>query len=107
MDEQQTEQQMEQQDTVTQRVSEFAVASLVLGILSFLNLANLDKIVLAVVFGILALRRIERTGDRGRGLAMTGITLAVIAGVLLSVFLVRYWPQIQAQIQRAATQQQR
>jgi hypothetical protein len=88
----------------TEKVSEFAITSLVLGILAFLNLANLDKILAAVVFGILALRRISRTGARGKGLAIAGIVLAVSAGVFLSILLVRYWPQIQAQVRSAAAQ---
>lgn len=97
MDEQSTQEQQ-----CTDTFSEFAIASLALGALAFLNLANLDKILAAVVFGILALRRISRTGQRGKGLAIAGIALAVTAGVFLSILLVRYWPQIQEQVRAAA-----
>jgi ABC-type cobalamin transport system permease subunit len=84
--------------------SEFAIVSLVLGLLAFLNLANLDKIIAAVVFGALALRRISRTGQRGKGLAIAGMALAVIAGTFLTILLIRFWPQIQEQIRAAAAQ---
>lgn len=48
--------------------SGYAIAALVFGILG--------GIPLAVTFGIVALRRTARTGQRGRGVAIAGLTLA-------------------------------
>ena len=60
----------------------FAIAALVLGILG----------VFGVVFGIIALRRIRRTGAHGRGLAIAGIVLScswialIAVGAVLAAF---------------------
>ena len=66
--------------------NEFAIVSLVVGILSFVTLFGLEKAIIAIVFGILGLRRISRnTQLRGKALAITGIVLGSIAVVLLIV----------------------
>jgi hypothetical protein len=62
----------------------FATASLILGLLCFVNLAGLEKAVLAIVFGVLALRRrpapvlVQR-----RTWARTGVALGVAVIVLV------------------------
>jgi hypothetical protein len=62
----------------------YATASLILGLLCFVNLAGLEKAVLAIVFGVLALRSrpvpvlVER-----RAWAMAGVALG--AGVMVLV----------------------
>ena len=48
---------MEQQKSA---MSEFAIASLVMGIVSFFQLMSWEKGIVAVVFGILALKNIGR-----------------------------------------------
>jgi hypothetical protein len=65
-----------------------AVASLVCGVLSCLVVTA----VLAVVFGNLALARIEESGrrERGRGLAIGGIVLGWIGIALLGVLAVAW-----------------
>ena len=39
-------------------MSEFAIASLAIGIASFISLAGMEKAILAIVFGALALKRL-------------------------------------------------
>lgn len=56
-------------------VNALAVAALVLGLLCFLPVAGL-------VLGLVALRQIKRTGQSGRGMAVTGVVLSS-AGALL------------------------
>jgi uncharacterized protein YqgC (DUF456 family) len=69
----------------------FAIASLVLGVFSLLELGALIVPGLAgVVIGILALRRIARTGRAGRGLALAGVVLSVLS-LVAAGFL--YWSQ--------------
>ncbi|MFC0430163.1 DUF4190 domain-containing protein [Kutzneria buriramensis] len=63
-------------------VNGFAIASLVLGIL-----APFSGLVLGLVFGIIALVGIRRTGERGRGMAITGIVLSSL-WILLVVAIV-------------------
>ncbi len=90
-------------------LSEFAIVSLVLGILSFLQLAGLEKAIAAVVFGILSLKKIAAAESKSRGesLAAAGIVLgvvyAVIAGIAVFALLknpalleqIRQWPVAQ------------
>jgi hypothetical protein len=59
------------------RLNGFAVASLVLGILS--------GSLLAIIFGVIALRQINSRGDRGRGMAIAGIILGSIWLLLVVV----------------------
>ena len=78
------------------RRSEFAVASLVVGIVSFVQLFNIEKPIVAVIFGILALKRITRDNQLGgKKLALAGIILGVIGIVATTVFTAMVWPQLQ------------
>jgi hypothetical protein len=84
--------------------SEFAVASLVMGVLSFLQLANLEKALAAIAFGVLALARIKQNAQvRGKWLAVAGIVLALIAITLIIILLIKFWPQIQQMRQESAS----
>jgi Domain of unknown function (DUF4190)/Septum formation len=62
----------------------FAVASLLLG------LAGITVIgaVLGIIFGIMALRRIRHTGQRGRGLAIAGLAFSAIWLLVIGAFFV-------------------
>jgi len=62
-----------------------AIASLVLGILSFFGITAIA----AVICGHISLSRIKRTGRRGYGLALAGTILGYVVGalVLLAVIL--------------------
>ncbi|MFF0888569.1 DUF4190 domain-containing protein [Streptomyces sp. NPDC003456] len=61
-------------------VNAFAVAALVLGLLCFLPVAGL-------VLGLVALRQIKRTGQSGRGMALTGVALSSAGAVLWAAVL--------------------
>jgi hypothetical protein len=59
--------------------SELAIASLTVGILSFIQLFGLERSITAIVFGILALRRIKQDEtQKGKKMAMVGIALGII-----------------------------
>jgi uncharacterized membrane protein YhaH (DUF805 family) len=62
------------------KASGLAITSFVLGLLGV--------VILSPVFGVLALRRIKRTGQRGRGLAIAGIVLSAAWIVLFVVIAV-------------------
>lgn len=71
----------------------FALASLVLGIFSFLNLAGFEKPLLAIAFGLLALRELARDPtQRGRGLAIAGIALGAI-GLIAAAYALHFLSQ--------------
>lgn len=66
----------------------FATVSLVLGIFCFVNLFGLEKPILAIIFGWLALRvRPEPKLKAHRLWAQAGITLGIITLIILSVII--------------------
>ena len=71
------------------KIHELAIISLVLGILSFINLFGLEKALLAVILGIMALRRIAapESTAKGESLAAGGIVLGGVSAIV-SVFLI-------------------
>ncbi len=70
-------------------LSEFAIAGLTLGILSFIQLAGFEKAIAAVVFGILSLKRIAapQSNARGESLAAAGIVLGIVYAVIAGIAL--------------------
>lgn len=62
-----------------QRTDGFAIAALVFGIIGWA--------LFSVIFGVVSLRRIRRTGRQGRGLAIAGIVLGIlwIVGTIIVV----------------------
>ena len=68
-------------------LNEFAIVAVTLGILSFIQLGGIEKAVAAVVFGILALKRIAAPGSsaRGESLAAAGIVLGIIYVIIAGV----------------------
>jgi hypothetical protein len=63
------------------RTNGLAVASLVLGIVWLCGVGS----ILALVFGFMALSRIKRTGEGGRGMAIAGIVLGSIGAIVLVI----------------------
>jgi hypothetical protein len=67
----------------------FATVSLVLGIFCFVNLLGLEKPILAIIFGWLALRTVpEPKLNQHRIWAKVGVTLGAIVLVLLPVLII-------------------
>jgi len=59
-------------------------------ILSFLTLFDIPLIVLGIVFSVLGLRQAAR-GDGGRGMAIAGLTCAIIGAIVAAtLFIVVY-----------------
>lgn len=75
-------------------MSEFAVASLVMGVLSFVNLFNMEKPIAAIAFGILALRSVKKSQLKGKNLAIAGIILGIIAVVVIIIITIAFFPQL-------------
>lgn len=79
--------------------SDFAVASLVLGIISFLQLLGAERAIAAIVFGTIALWKISKEPElRGRWMAIVGIVLGIIYLVSLGI----YFPQIMQMLRKLA-----
>jgi len=73
--------------------SGFAVASLIVGIFSFVQLLGAEKAALAILFGILDLREIKGEELTGKNLAIIGIVLG-IAYIVILIALLPYLSQI-------------
>ncbi|MBI2632750.1 DUF4190 domain-containing protein [Candidatus Pacearchaeota archaeon] len=69
-----------------QHTAGLAITSLVLGLVAFIPLVGVLLGVLAIIFGILALRQIKKEKLGGRGLSIAGIVLGV-AGILFTILL--------------------
>ena len=67
--------------------SRWATISLILGIFCFVHFLGAEKGILAVIFGVLALREISKNpAIKGRGKAIVGIILG-LAGVVVACYL--------------------
>jgi hypothetical protein len=71
-----------------------AIASAILGLASFVHLFGLEKAVLAVVFGGLALQEVMPGFEKGKKYAYIGIILGSLYIVVLAVITVIKGPQI-------------
>ncbi|MCK5580805.1 MAG: DUF4190 domain-containing protein [Candidatus Omnitrophica bacterium] len=71
------------------RTSRLAISSLICGLLYFIPIFNVVFAVLAIVFGISALRAISKYKDElnGKGLAIAGIILGAIGVILVTIGL--------------------
>ncbi|MFB4163608.1 DUF4190 domain-containing protein [Alteribacillus sp. JSM 102045] len=70
-----------------------AITSLVLGIVSLVMIVLFVIIspvlsILGLIFGILALKEIKRSGQNGRGLAIAGNTCSIIGLIVSVIFIV-------------------
>jgi hypothetical protein len=65
----------------------FAAASLTLGVCSFISALGVEKSILAIVFGVLALRNTTPRPGTRLGLARFGILLGILPLALLVVLL--------------------
>jgi hypothetical protein len=59
--------------------NELAIASITIGALSFIQLFGLERSITAIVFGILALKRIKQDeSQKGKKLAVAGIIFGIV-----------------------------
>ena len=74
----------------------FATVSLVLGIVSCIHMLGMEKAILAVVFGWLALKGDGelKAGTRERTWAIVGIVLGSIMTVLVPLTVTVFWPKV-------------
>ncbi len=69
------------QTSRAKRINRLAIAALACGIAQFSYVLYKGLAIIfiaAIIFGHIALRQIRRTGERGRGLALTGLILGYI-----------------------------
>ena len=73
----------------------FATVSLVLGVFSFVNLLGLEKPILAIVFGWLALRaKPEPTLTQHRTWAQVGLLLGAVVLITVPTLIIIYFERL-------------
>ncbi|RKY31009.1 MAG: hypothetical protein DRP74_05785 [Candidatus Omnitrophota bacterium] len=79
----------------------FAVASLVVGIISFFSFAGMEKAIVAVIFGILALKSLGEEDDAAsKKFAKAGIILGAVSFFLTTILIINYLPKIKEQLRQ-------
>ena len=72
-----------------------AIIALALGITSFVNLFGLEKGLMAIVAGWMAIQEIkEEPALRGKGMAWAGVVLGAFSIVVITVLVIWKGPQI-------------
>jgi uncharacterized membrane protein YwzB len=75
--------------------SKLAVAALLMGIVSFINLLGIEKGVIAIVIGWMALQEVKKEPETGgKSLAWAGIVLGILSIGLIITVSVIMGPQI-------------
>ena len=78
----------------------FATAALILGICSFVNLLGLEKPILAIIFGWLALRtKPAPVLSEHRGWAKAGVVLGTIVLIVVPVLIILNFNQLREFVQ--------
>ena len=76
-------------------VSEFAIASLIMGLVSFVQIFNIEKPLVAITFGILALNKIKSNSQlEGKKFAIAGIALGIVCIILVTIMIIKFLPQL-------------
>lgn len=76
------------QDLIIGQKLGFAAASLTLGVCSFISLLGVEKAILAIVFGALAMKNSRHVPRKRLGLARFGVVLGVLHIALIAVLFI-------------------
>ena len=79
---------------VAMQKSKLAIASFVLGAVSFIQLFGLEKALVAIIFGAVSIKEIATTKVPGRNYAYAGIILGSLYVLVLTIILVIKGPQM-------------
>ena len=82
--------------------SRLAIAAFTVGVCSFIQLLGIEKAVIAIVFGGLALKEIEERQTGGKNFAYAAIILGTLYIITLSVIAVIKGPGLVALIRQIA-----
>jgi len=76
-------------------ISEFAIASLAIAAISFISLAGMEKAILAIIFGALALKKMEKSDNlMGLKFARAGIILGFISVLVTIHLIIKIYPKV-------------
>ena len=87
-------------------MSEFAIASLAIAAISFINFAGMEKAILAIIFGTLALKKMKKDDNlSGVKFAKAGIILGVFSVLITVNLLIKYYPKIKQMVNQMQSEQ--
>lgn len=75
-----------------------------MGIVSFVRIFNVEKALIAIIFGIWAFKRIKANQLQGKNLAIVGIILGVVSVIVTTILTIKFMPQLM-QMQQQMMQQ--
>jgi hypothetical protein len=71
------------------KVYPYALISFILGVVSFIQLLGLERAIPAVIFGVIALKKMNAEGvTEGKRYAYAGITLGIIYLIVLTIIMI-------------------
>jgi hypothetical protein len=73
--------------------SKLALVSLLLGIFSFVHLLGIEKAILAIIFGVWALKETIEIG-KSKKVVWSGILLGLLYLVVIVVVMILYFPKL-------------
>ncbi|MDO9573047.1 MAG: DUF4190 domain-containing protein [Candidatus Omnitrophota bacterium] len=87
-------------------MSEFAIASLAIAAISFINFAGMEKAILAIVFGTIALKRMNKDDNLlGVKFARAGIILAVLSLYISINLIIKFYPKVKQMVNQMQSEQ--
>ena len=90
------------QPGIGRRTNTLAVTSLVLGVVQFVGwfiflLPGLLAAILAIVLGFVAMKQVSRSGESGRGLAISGVVLGFLGIVVVGILIIVGYASVNGQ----------
>ena len=90
------------QPGIGRRTNTLAVTSLVLGLVQFVGwfivlLPGLLAAILAIVLGFVAMKQVGRSGESGRGLAISGVVLGFLGIVVVGILIIVGYASVNGQ----------
>jgi hypothetical protein len=90
------------QPGIGRRTNALAITSLVLGVVQFVGwfiflVPGLLAAILAIVLGFVAVKQVSRSGESGRGLAISGVVLGFLGIVVVGILLIVGYASVSGQ----------
>lgn len=90
------------QPGIGRRTNALAITSLVLGVVQFVGwfiflVPGLLAAILAIVLGFVAAKQVSRSGESGRGLAISGVVLGFLGIVVVGILIIVGYASVNGQ----------
>ncbi|MBU0548686.1 MAG: hypothetical protein KJ710_05715 [Candidatus Omnitrophica bacterium] len=87
-------------------MSEFAIASLAIAAISFINFAGMEKAILAIILGTIALKKMKKeVALSGVNFARAGIILAFLSLYISINLMIKFYPKVKEMMSQMQSEQ--